>query len=281
MKTKKDDKPKAGKAAKGIFSGVRQHNYAARLMDSLSWGRKLKRWRALEAVRTGLLALIIKDTEAHGNFEKWWGERMGTGTHLTASEVHTATRSIRNYMRLASCFLRNLEGMKAAEVADSPFLLTMEPFWCTVHSGADEVMEFVGGKDPNETRKSMLGTAVVKWVAERSLMEIYEKEGIRKAEAVGGQHNAQKLSKEELEQQRAKEMRTAYLQFLPTLREIGTLTMLPATDRWAFVDAAIPALAHIADSTADFTPAQRKLFRERLVGISNSLADQLAPKRIA
>ena len=255
--------PKKLAAVKGPFSACTPtFDIGARLVESISRNDRLKRVRVVEALRAGLLALVAKDTLAHGDFERWWAEKRENVSHLTKTQAHNVARSLRNYMRLASAFLRDLQHLQAKDFMAAPFL-------------AESVTE---ANEEGFADRCRIFAAAVDWIADRSLCEIYTKEGVLKADTDHGQHNAPKLSPAQRQQLEFKQFCDGWKSLTGTVAtqmKAGMIAKLPAELRWGFVAAAVPALEHIAATTADLTPDQLKALEQQLVSISGTIRERL------
>lgn len=281
MSTKQKDQPKKTNGlmskAKGPFAGLADNGFRGKLMQSIGWSTKLKRWRAIQALRTGILALLVKDTLAHGDFQKWWAGELEKSERLSETvgeNLDNLSRSLRNYMALANAFLAD-EGVNqmmreerggsvAAVVAKSHLVNASEPLW---------------NPDSEDAWKACGVCRIVDvWMKGRSLYRLYEDYGVVKSATEGGEHHPRKLSPEQLAQQEFQQIVQSFNSMADTMAvhlEKGMLAKLPTDTRWRLVSAAVPALKHIALNTTDFTAQQRKVILEELRTITGELVEQL------
>lgn len=217
------------------------------LAECLQTCVNLRLARAMAALRAGILAHMVKDNLAHGDFQKW----------LTKSDSlsHFSFRSIQRKMRLANAF--------RADVAISAEKLERSGF-VQANNDADELTQ--------QARK---------WIGDRSLHQLYQDYGVVKAETSGGQHNGQTKTPAELQQMEFEQLRESVKQASSTLfahLKTGTLGKLPSADRWGLVEAVVPAVEFIALNTSDLTPKQLRELQDKLRSISGEITERLGAK---
>ncbi len=229
-----------------------QFNAATALAQSLERSGLLKKFRAIEAVRAGILAHLIKENLAHGDFEKWVAENV--------SLTHFKIRTVQRFMRIANQFREDC-ALTAAKIAASDYI-------------SGDITQDAAGEDA-------IYQAIEGWAAGRSLYRLYEDYGVVKAEKDGGAHHARVTNPEDAQQQEFEQMCAS---FTSAINQFGTFAMtpgsfgkLPTALRFQCCATLLPALSALTENTEDFTPAQVKQLEEmsqtlraRVIELKNS-----------